>query len=387
MGAVTAAPRRAPAAALLAILGVLGLAQPAPAQDDEYRRIFEQILQDPANPQLNLRYAKLAIDRGELSRAQAAYERILERDPNNREALEGLRRVKRQLEPTITQFTVSVGPQWDSNPRRLRQSAVTHGDIAFNARATVSDERPVFDWRWRSEGTASTIYWGTFRDIDIAAVAGRTGPVFALGETMRFHPFLGMSYTVVRRRTFATEPSAGATIELDDFGPLRSVTARWGYVFVGRAFSERDATFVEVYPRLIVSDLGLKGSTAVVIPFWRYTGVFGSGSPGDDPRNTPFPARQHQFGVRGDYFIPVLQRVTLGLFATAEYRHYFERIPGETKNRRDFVIAPGAQFILTSLFVDQLDVVGSYTFEWRHSNDGLQNYNNHSLSLRWIWRF
>jgi hypothetical protein len=371
----------------LAVAAALA-ASPAVAQDDaEYRRVFDQILQDPANAALNLRYAQLAIKRGELSRAQAAYERILERDPNNREAQEGLRRVRRQLEPTITQFTLSVGPQWESNPRRLKQADLVHGDIAFTARASVSDERPVFDLRWRTEGAASTYYWGTFREIDIVTLTGRTGPVFQIGEGMRAHPFVGITYNVVRRRTFSTDAFAGGTLEFDELGPLKSITARWGYVFVGRGFSDRDATFVEVYPRLIFRDLALKGSTTLVIPYWRYTGVFGSGAPTDDPANAPFPARQHQLGVRGDFFYPIWPKVTVGVFGTYEYRHYFERIPGDTKNRRDHVFAPGAQLILSSLFVDQLDVVGSYTFEHRVSNDGLQNYNNHALNLRWIWRF
>jgi len=124
-----------------------------------------------------------------------------------------------------------------------------------------------------------------------------------------------------------------------------------------------------------------------VIPYWRYTGVFGSGSPTEDPRNQPFPARGHQFGIRADYFIPVLRRVSVGVFATYEYRHYYEAIPGETKNRRDHYLAPGAQFIASSLFAERLDLVGSYTYELRVSNDGFQNYNNHVLSLRWVWRF
>jgi hypothetical protein len=388
MGARNAASRRFAAAALMAMLSGTISAESAVAQDDaEYRRVFEQVLQDPANAALNLRYARLAIERGELSRAQAAYERILERDPGNRQAQEGLRAVTRRLEPVITQVTVSIGPQWESNPLRLKPAEVTHGDIALAARITFADERPMFAWRWRTEAAGMLNKWASFNEIDVLHGGFRTGPVIPLRATLRVHPFVGMAYTAVRWRTFSGEPTAGLTVELDDAGPLKSITARWAYVFVGSAFSNRDATTVEVFPRFIFADLGLKRSTAVIIPYWRYTGVFGSGLPTDDPFNAPFPARQHQLGVRADYYIPLFRQVTLGLFATYEYRHYFERIPGDSKNRRDHVFGPGAQIIITSLFVDQLDVVGSYSYELRNSNDGLQNYNNHALNLRWIWRF
>ena len=92
-------------------------------------------------------------------------------------------------------------------------------------------------------------------------------------------------------------------------------------------------------------------------------------------------------GIRADYFVPVLRRLSLGVFATYEYRHYYEAIPGDIKNRRDPYFAPGAQFIAASVFADRLDLVGSYTYELRGSNDGFQNYGNHVLSLRWVWRF
>jgi len=73
MGAGDSAPWWRPAAVLMIALGASIAGGPAAAQDDaQYRRVFDQLLQDPANPELNLRYAKLAIDRNELERARAA---------------------------------------------------------------------------------------------------------------------------------------------------------------------------------------------------------------------------------------------------------------------------------------------------------------------------
>jgi hypothetical protein len=387
------AVRNAPAqsgaatAALVLLLAVVVWSPAAAQSDAEYRRAFDLVLLDPANPAHNLHYARLAIERGELSRAQAAYERILERDPNNREALDGLRAIKRRLEPTFTEVTLSVGPHWESNPLRLRQSEVTHGDIAVLARGTLRDERPAFGWRWRTEGVGTVLKWGTFNEVDVADVALASGPVVPLGSAGRLYTFAGVGYSAVRWRFFAAGPTAGLSWELDDAGPLKSVTARWNYSFVGNAFSQRDSTQFEIFPRFIVDDLALKGSTAILIPYFRYSGVFGSGSPTDDPRNQPFPARGFQAGTRGDFFVPVLRNVSVGVFAIYEYRHYYEAIPGETKNRRDHYFAPGAQFIIASAFLDQIDLVGSYTYELRVSNDGVQNYSNHLLTLRFVRRF
>src|SRR5262249_37071686 len=158
---------------------------------------------------------------------------------------------------------------WESNPLRLRQSEVTHGDIAVLSRATLRDERPAFDGRWRTEGIASVIKWGTFNEVDVADVALASGPVFPLGSSGRLYPFAGVGYAAVRWRFFAAGPAAGLSWELDDAGPLKSVTARWNYSFVGGAFSQRDATQFEIFPRFIVDDLALRGSSAIVIPYFR----------------------------------------------------------------------------------------------------------------------
>ena len=77
----------------IAIAGPLSIA--AAQEDPELRRVFEQILQDPGNPGLNFRYARLATDKGDIRKALAAYERILAQDPNNEEAKAAIRRIQR----------------------------------------------------------------------------------------------------------------------------------------------------------------------------------------------------------------------------------------------------------------------------------------------------
>ena len=378
------------AAMLLAIaFAAATAAAPAKAQDDaEMRRIFDQILQDPGNPALNMRYAAIAIDRGEIRKAMAAYERILARDPNNEEAKAGLRRVQLRLEPAVTRANVLLGSQYESNARRVtRQGANTH-DATLFARGDVTDDRVVADMRWRSVAEIYANYHPRFHDIDYGFVGARSGPVVDLSRDLHVHFFAGGGYSWLTRRTFFGEATAGANIEFDQLSPLRDVTVRWGYDFVGRTFSTRDATFVEVSPRFQFADLLMKKAIGIVVPYWRYSGVFGSGSPSfDATRSEPFPARSHALGVRADYFFPVFEWLTLDANFTYEYRHYFEEVTDNTKNRRDHLFVPGVQAILPGLFAGRADLLVHYAYEYRSTNDGPQRYQNHIAGLRVLWKF
>ena len=372
-----------------AIIGSAALSPRAVlAQDDlELRRVFEQVLQDPGNPGLNLRYARLAIERGESRKALAAYERILAQDPNNEAAKAGIRRVQRELEPSVTRATLLLGGQYESNPRRVRGNASNRHDGALYGRLQAFDERNIGSIRWRSEGDVYGNWHTKFNDIDYGTAGGRAGPLFELGEGFRIHPFVGGSYNWVARRTFYTEATAGATLEFESDQLLKSVSVRWGYEFVGRDFSTRDGTFVEVSPRFVANTILFERSLAVLTPYWRYNGVFGSGPAGVDPRSEPFPARYHQLGIRGDYFVQIFANVTFGIGAIYEYRHYYETVTDKSKNRRDHVVSPSTQFIVAGLVGGKADLIFSYAFEHRGSNDGPQIYDNHVASAKILWRF
>ena len=77
---------------------------PRHALADELDVVFGQLLAEPGNPSLNLRYAELAMERGETRKALAAYERVLARDPGNRQVIRAYNRVKRRLQPKVTAF-------------------------------------------------------------------------------------------------------------------------------------------------------------------------------------------------------------------------------------------------------------------------------------------
>lgn len=371
------------AAAVVLVSGVT----PAFAQSDaEYRRVFDEVMLDPGAPGPNLRYARLSIERGELRKALAAYERILSREPGNAEALAGRARILRQLEPSTFRATFSIGGAYQTNPRHANASNTSTDDLSAAARLGVSDERPIFGIRWRTEADVVAAKYLEFRDLDVGSAGFRTGPVIPFDNYRRMHAFAGMSYSWLARRTFYGEPTVGLNFEFDDLGPFRGIVVRGGYQLLGRHLTSRDGVFVEIYPRFVFTEAVLKEATLSVTPYWRYNGVVGSGA-AVEPFGVPFPARFHQFGIRGDYVVRVLDHVAVGVNGTYEYRHYFEQFTVEPGNRRDHVISPGAQLVFFGLAQDHLDITASYSFEHRASSNGVARYNNHVAGLRAQWRF
>ena len=116
------------------------------------------------------------------------------------------------------------------------------------------------------------------------------------------------------------------------------------------------------------------------------TYISGAGDPGFGPLGDLYPLTYHQVGVRTDYFFRAAAQLTLNVNFTATYKHYFEHVTFESKNRRDVVLSPGAQAILTGLFNNRADLIVAYRFEYNTSNDGFERYTNHVVGIRMLWR-
>ena len=125
---------------LVALATFFLLATPAIAAPDELARLNAQIINNPTDIELNLRYARLAEQRGEPRKALAAYERVLIYDPNNVEAKSGLDRSSGTL-PTVA----------DVGRPLLVMCAVSHADGTKTARlieapgASIGLKAPQFE--------------------------------------------------------------------------------------------------------------------------------------------------------------------------------------------------------------------------------------------------
>lgn len=358
-----------------------------PAGADSLRDVYERLLQDPGDTALNLRYAKLALEKGELRKALAAYERILARDPNNEDAKAGLARVQRLLKPDFTQFVVVTGAQFESNPRRYDSSVPRKRDGVFFGRLQITNERKFGDLRLRTIGDAFANAHINIRDLDFGFASVQSGPLVPAFSGWQLYPFVAGAYSWFDGNTFQWRGGVGVALENEGEGWLRSVGVRGDYSFIGQSFSSKDAYVIEVNARFVKSGAILKKGIVSVSPIYRYNGVQGKGDPNFGPLGDLYPLTYHQLGGRIDYFYQVAPVITLNVHFGAEYRHYFEQVTFEKKNRRDIFMAPGAQVIWTGLFKNRADVIFSYRFEYNTSNDSFQRYTNHILGVRMLWRF
>lgn len=357
------------------------------AEQPELRQIFEQILRDPTNPNLNFRYARLAIQKGELRKALAAYERILAKDPNNTEARIGIANIKRLLRPQRTTGVVVFGVQFESNPSHFNFNSSANDDLILFGRGQITDERRIGNLRWRTEGDLFVNWHKEFRTLDFGNIGFRTGPILDISKDWRVRPALGGAFAWLDGSRFFNEANFALEFESGTSGPLKSITVRGAYDFLGRKFSARDAYQISVNPRLIFDKVGTKSGLLVLNPFYRFNSVNGSGAIGTGPTGDPFPLRFHQLGIRADYFVPLSRKVTVGVNFTVDHKRFTRIVTFGTTQRRDTFLSPGAQLVLVAPVLRNNDVIFSYKFEHNISNDRFERYDNHIVGVRFQWRF
>ena len=376
---------------VLAWLAVLPTARAplAAGVDPQLRQIYQQILRDPTNTELNLRYARLAESKGELRKALTAYERILINDPGNREAQTGSQQILLLLKPGFTRWTAILGGDYASNARRRNRLFDRGSDLIGTGQLLVIDERRIGGRRWRSKGQIYADFHKRFRSFDYGYVGGDIGPLLAARGGWTVRPAFGAAYSWLDQQTFLTELSLLLGIEAPKTGAFQRIDFRFSYNFVGDQFSaRRNGVVFEVAPQFLVRNLVKRGDGLTIRPSLLYNGATG-GEP--NPllvRGDLFPNRYQQYAVRLTYFVPIMGgKVFVGLNLESNVRLYVVRVPGQAERRRDTYLAPGAELIFPQLFHPKHDFIIQYRFENNVSNDGTENFNNHVAGFRSVWRF
>ena len=360
----------------------------------ELRRVFEQLLQDPTNTDLNFRYARIARERGELRKALAAYERVLATDPDNEEAQESIRRVRRLLlEPDKTEITVVIGGQYESNPQHEVDTNSSTDDGILVGRVVVTDERKFGETRWRTNGDLFSNWHAKFGEIDFLNLGVRTGPVFELTEGWDIHPAVGASYAILDSETFFYEGSFSVAIEAVDGGVFKSLNLRAAYDQIDDEIAGANAYVLEINPRFVVADLVTTNDSLIVNPLYRFNGTEGTGASGTGASGDTFPLNYQQIGGRVDYYFPITPEIYVGVNLTGYYEDYNESVIDPltgletSENREDVYLSPGAQVIFARVFLANHDVVVSYQYETNLSNDDFEDFENHIAGVRSVWRF
>jgi hypothetical protein len=358
-------------------------AGPGPGAAAELARVYAQILRDPTNSALNLRYAELAEASGKLRWALAAYERVLVNDPGNAEAQAGLQRVRRRLQPDSTQFTAELGAIGESNPRYLPSGA--RGEIQGLASLGVRDERALGDVRWRTTASAFGLLHSNEHDLNYGYIGAATGPVVDLAPGLLFHPAIGGAATLFDNRFYYGEAVAMATFEDIYQGLYRSLRFRGAFRDYDSFFPSQRGFYADVTgkfsTRLSPDDL------LILSPWVRWSDIKGS------VVQTLLlidvdPGSYIEGGGKIELYHRVFQWLLIGGNVTLIERAYRSPIVGSlTGHRRDFLVIPGAAVVFPNLLGFHRDLRFEYKFQHDHSNDPTQSFNDHIVAATVAARF
>jgi hypothetical protein len=372
---------------VVAIAALLLAVAPSSVQADELAQLNQLILRDPTNVQLNLRYARLAEEKGELKWALVAYERLIVNDPTNEEAREGLMRVRRKLQPNQTQIFTEFGTMWESNPRRMPTDA--RGEWELFGRAHIRDERALGDTRWRTTVTAVGEAHRDNQDLNFGYANVMTGPIIDIaGGKVAVHPALGAGGAVLQNRTFFGEVIGALTFESYLEGAYQSVRVRGAFRDYNDFFPSSQGFYGDVVGRFARPYLFSSSDVLVFAPYARLSGIAGTGITVNF--NDVQVGRYFEWGASLGYYNRMLEWLTLGVDILAYQRRYAEAmnlVTGDITRRRDNLVAPGVVVILHNLVVFQHDFRFDYHWQHNDSTDPMWPYINHVFTAASVARF
>jgi hypothetical protein len=375
---------------LLVIAALLAVSVPVHAAPDELARLNAQIINDPRNIELNLRYARAAEAQGDYGKALAAYERVLSYDPGNAEARKGSERVSARMLPNTFQVFTEAGAGYESNPQNFATGG--RDQAVFFGRVLLKDERTLWDTRWRTTALFSGNLYSKDGDLNYGYAGAAFGPVYAVSPTMTFHPSIGVGAAYFDHRFFYSEVFGSALFEGGE-GPMNYVVRyRLGYRSYNDFFPSTNGGFADITTKFLFPGVIAKDDLFVFSPWWRWSGIGSVDNIGfvispDDFRT----GRYNEIGARVEYFKPVMDNVVLGINFSALERYYsraFDGISFTFVDRRDFIYAPGLAVIIRNPYVtNQSSVRFDYRYERDNSNTQLGSYTNHIGTVTFFNRY
>lgn len=353
-----------------------GVASPQDLND-----LHQQILENPQDVSLNLRYARAAEDTGQPRLALAAYERILINDPSNDEARRGYERIRRTLEPAYTSTRVEVGVRWDSNPLNADVNE-EEAETVF-ARATVVDERGFFGRRWRSVLNAELEHTPDIDELDYAFLGAQTGPLYRAGPHLAVLPAVGGGVAALGGDFYFSEANLGVTIEgrSNDFSYWWRL--RGGWRDYDDDLTADNGPYAEMIGGVTAPQFLSDRGTFVFVPWVRWSDVEGSAF---DFFDEYAPGQYLEYGADVEYRHRVSDHLILGAGVRVRERDYENTTVGPD-TRSDTYVAPNASIVLTRMLPCACDIKLRYQHRENDSNDPTADYDADQVSLSLIGRF
>ena len=373
---------------VFAVAAVAVILTPALVLGDEMTDVFDSLLSTPDDPALNLRYAELALAKGETRKALAAYERILARDPNNREVRRAYQKTKIALQPTVTAFTLTTGVTAESNPRQVRGSSIYHdSDVSLDASLLMYDERSLAGRRWRTLGQAGGHVFLEQNDLNDAYVSFATGPVFEISRKTQLHIAPGAAFGTLDGDWLYNDGLVSVALERRDKGNGQAVTTTVRYRNTNSSFDGDDGLIVQVDGRFMFTNRFKQGDALYFLPRFEYSEPGGSG-PGRVYQSALFPGDYIEYGGRVLYYLPVAnKRIYLGAGFGIFQRDYDQNVALGTKNRSDLTLVPTAHILVPNIRGSKFDLRMDYQYQTNDSNDPFEDYDNHVFSASTVRKF
>ncbi|HEV7822888.1 MAG TPA: hypothetical protein VGO84_17015, partial [Burkholderiales bacterium] len=243
---------------------------------NEIESLHAQILRQPGNSELNLRFAQLAESSGHLRWALSAYERVVLNDPSNAEAMNGLVRVRRALQPSITQVTAQFGAQYESNPRYYLPPH--RGEMQALGSVALLDERNLGGTRWRTNAVVAGIVHGKETDLTYATAGADTGPVLDALQGWTFRPAVGGNVAYFDHRFYYREAAVSGTFESVTDGIYRAFLLRGAYRSYDDFFPSGEGFYVEARGKLAFPSAFGPGTVLIISPFTIWSDISGTAS-------------------------------------------------------------------------------------------------------------
>jgi hypothetical protein len=371
----------------LILLCLLTLAPTGVSRADELSDLNAMILRDPSNIELNLRYARLAEQKGELKKALSGYERVTVNDPSNYEAQEGFRRIVRKLQPEGTRLTLELGGGWESNPARLANGGKS--DWLALVRAELRDDRRFGEVSWRTIGSGiGEFYRDQGSTVNYATAGAITGPIWDVTPQFTLHAAVGGGAALYGENKLYEETVAAFTLDSGFWDGVQTGRLRFGLRRYGEFFGGSDGLYIDGSERFAFLGVLQKNDIVSVMPWFRWSDIAGTAL--QLPFEETQPGRYWELGLRGEYFRPVTRWMIVGASLAAGYRHYDDVTilkNGTKVLRRDWTYLPGLSVIFPKVLWDTADLRIDYRYEDNRSNVAFDTYVDHQITTSAIFRF
>ena len=366
------------------LAGFAGALLAVPAAADELSDAYAEVLANPGDSAVNLKYAAIAEREGKPRLALAAYERILLNDPGNAEAHRGMQRVLRQLLPKSTLWVASIGAGWESNPANV--SSHEQSSMIELASVAMRDVRTFGSTSWQTDALGVVNIVNDDDRLSYGFLGAETGPIFDTDSWFSIHPAAGAGIAYFDNTTFYSEATGSVTLEGVKGGANQIARIKVGYRDYAGRFTTDNGWYVHVNGRWSIPHIFNGNDVVILSPWFRWSDIAGGILIALNRESDP--GRYTEFGGDLAYYTPLSDRLVFGADISVSDRNY--RDPGlfsGGEDRHDTTITPGATLIYKHAFWYQSDVRFQYRHRHNQSNDRVREFDDDvftvNLDTRW----